>query len=250
MKLKIIALAALMLATAATATTTATTATASNYTKAGRYAHRLEKQIDSDADGSVRMLGSHVIDVLLRKGARRLELAGYNDEAASIIEEWQDTEQFKLYDSLRLRHIGDHAPLSLWLQGVTEKMRLLLGVAIWKSTHLSDIETLNNGLPVVLRPCSFDMDAVTISRAEEYQDHFAKDILPADGGDELYGVVPVLTYWTVEIPCIIGTSGLGGLVCSPLSAIAESIMGKRLAPKLSNRVFNRACGPLRTDSLM
>ena len=111
---------------------------------------------------------------------------------------------------------------------------MALGVEVCKALHLSDIKTFNFTLPIVFRPCSFPMDAVTITRKAEYRNHFAQ-------GKVYYGLVPVITYWAINAPCMIGTAGLATMLCGPAASIAEWFMGYSIAPWLSDKIFDGVC---------
>lgn len=132
------------------------------------------------------------------------------------------------------RDIGDHAPLVKWLADFYNSVEAMIGVDACKALHLSDIKTFNFCIPVVFRPCSFPMDGVLIPRKDEYQNHFAE-------GDVYYGLVPVVTWWAIEIGCMAGTSGIAAFLCGPAAMAGEYAMGKWLAPKLSDLVFSRSC---------
>jgi len=144
--------------------------------------------------------------------------------------------QFSSYLSraVESRDIGDHKPLIEWLADFYNKLEAILGVSVCKSLHLSDIKTLNYCIPVVFKPCTFLMDQVTITRKDEYRNHFS-------GGAIYYGLVPVLTYWVIDIPCMVGTSGIAAFLCGPAANAGEYAMYKWLAPKLSDNLFDRVC---------
>lgn len=213
--------------------------------QAKRHSKRIRDQIDAGGMVQVRSLTTSTVDALIRKAHAHLIANGFKEEAEQILIDWETDYQFSLFTD-RERHIGDHPPLSVWLRLVYTTLKLSLGLGTVKSLHLSDIETINSAVPVVFHPCDFPMGPVTISRKEEYKNHFAKDVTndvtPA-GNDGLYGLIPVVTYWAIEAPCMIGTSGILSLICSPVSTAAEFIMAKTLAPKLSDKIFDRVCGP-------
>lgn len=135
-----------------------------------------------------------------------------------------------------LGDIGDHKPLVQWLANFYDIVEKTLGVDMCKKTHLSDIKTLNFTIPVVFHPCTFSMDAVTIDREHEYRKHF-------DEGDVYYGLVPVVTYWTADIACSVASQGGGAVwLCGPISGAAEFFMAKTVAYRLSDFVYEHACG--------
>lgn len=131
--------------------------------------------------------------------------------------------------------IGDHAPLVKWLADFYDKVEAKLGVTLCKMTHISDIKTFNFCIPVVFHPCTFDMGGVTLSRKDEYRNHFSQ-------GLTYYGLLPVVTYWVADIGCMFGTVGIGALLCGPVAGLAEIACANTVAPKVSDRVFDRACG--------
>lgn len=200
---------------------------------AQKSAEQVGREIDSGGVPAIRVLSQQVLDILLRKAAYKLSVEGFQSNAENIYYDWTETYQYMLLDSAR--DIGDHSPLSTWLALTYAVIEADLGVEVCKATHLSDIKTFNYAIPVVFKPCSFSMDMITIARNEEYKDHFAK-------GAIYEGLVPVLTYWAVELPCIVSTSGLASFVCSPISSLAEKFMGNRIAPSLSDRIFHGLCG--------
>lgn len=129
------------------------------------------------------------------------------------------------------RDIGDHKPLVEWLATFYDRLEFILGVGVCKATHLSDIKTFNFCIPVVFKPCTFPMDGVTGERSDEYKRHFAE-------GDVYYGLLPVTVYWLAEVPCLMAG---GAIVCGIVSGGAEYLVAKFVAPKVSDRVFERAC---------
>ena len=61
---------------------------------------------------------------------------------------------------------------------------------------------------------------------------YAKHFVPLSG---------VTTYWSVQTACSIGTSGIGMLlVCQVASLAAEKVMVKKIAPKISDKIYDRA----------
>lgn len=207
--------------------------TAEQMKQAERHSERIQKQIDQGGIPAVRILTEQALDVLLRKAAFHMEKAGHKPEADEILRQWDETYQFELMETVT-RDIGDHPPLSDWLAVTYMAIELALGVETCKSLHLSDIKTINYAIPVVFKPCTFPMDGTNIPRKDEYRMHFAE-------GKVYYGLIPVVTYWAVEIPCMIGASGFLSLVCSPVASIAEYVCAKKIAPPLSDKIYERTC---------
>lgn len=184
-------------------------------------------------------LSDWALDNLVDRGVERLRAAGRKDEADWYQAEW--TFHFsgtltRLEDArLNARDIGDHQPLLKWLAGFYDLLELALGVEVCKALHLSDIKTFNYTVPVVFRPCTFPMDHVTATRRDEYRNHFS-------AGKVYYGLFPVVTYWAVDVPCMIGTAGLAALLCGPAASVGEWFCSHTVAPWLSDRIFDGFCG--------
>jgi hypothetical protein len=188
---------------------------------------------------ALAMRSDQALDVIVKKGVEQLKEAGDDLYATQLESEW--SEKFRGYLSHGMaqnggRDIGDHKPLIEWLAQFYNRIEAVIGLDACKALHLSDIKTFNYCIPIVFHPCTFPMDAVTISREAEYRNHF-------DQGAVYYGLVPVITYWVVDIACLAATQGAGTVwLCSPLGSAGEFIMGKWFAPKLSDFVFEKACG--------
>lgn len=167
-----------------------------------------------------------------------LEAKGYRNQAYYIKYQWRTFYRAELMRVAMASQfgddIGDHSPLWQWLADVYDKVEKALGVEVCKALHLSDIKTMNYGLPIVFRACTFPMDNVTIGREHEYRNHFAK-------GSVYYGVVPVATWWAISIGCWSGTSGVGSFLCALAATGAEWLMGNVIAPHLSDQIFEAVC---------
>lgn len=153
-------------------------------------------------------------------------------DADQLEYEWNTT--YKGYLSRHYRDIGDHSPLLSWLAKWYDIIEASLGVQTCKALHLSDIKTLNFAIPVVFKPCTFPMDAITIPREDEYRKHFAM-------GDVYYGLTPVIGYWAITIACWGGTSGAGSFLCTIAATGAEYALGHWIAPHLSDFIYERVC---------
>lgn len=170
----------------------------------------------------------------------QLRERGFETDANEIEREY--SEKYVGAVSLLLepgfRDIGNHKPLSEWLATVMAVIEMDIGFQTAQMLHLTDIDVINFGIPVVFNPCNFPMDGVPNPRELEYLEHFA--------ASPKYGpaFVPVITYWVTQLACTVGTWGAGlvTMVCSPLSMAAEYGMYRIIAPTLSVVVFNRACG--------
>lgn len=195
----------------------------------------LRKEVERDGLPALARRSDQALDNLVRRGVSELHKRGWHGLANQKQSEWE--RNYRGYLSMRVTgygDIGDHKPLSQWLADFYDAIEEKLGVTICKALHLSDIKTFNYAIPVVFNPCTFDMGSVSISRKDEYRNHFAE-------GAVYYGLMPVVTYWVVDIACLFGTSGIGVFFCGPIANFAEMACAEWIAPKLSDRVYDRAC---------
>lgn len=205
---------------------------------------RIAYEIDDDIRNDTTKLASYAdkaIENLIHVGTNRMKMEGFGLEAISIQNQFQERYQGFLYKMVTspTRDIGDHKPLSQFLNIVESTFELTLGIATCKMLHLTDIKTFNFAIPVVFHPCSFPMDLVSGTRMDEYKRHFAG----GSHSDSKYdGLISVVTYWVVEFSCSMATLGSGWFfICSPLGSAGEWIMERFLAPKLSDFVYTKAC---------
>lgn len=190
-------------------------------------------KMDAVAQNTEAMLWS-----IVKVANANLKAKGRVDLATKYEYEWNNKYKGMLVNRAKLHFIygdiGDHHPLVQWLADFYNTVEATLGIEVCKMLHISDIKSVNFSIPVVFRPCTFPMDAVTISRIYEYKNHFAE-------GAVYYGLVPVVTWWAVSIGCWSGTAGVGSFLCGIAATGAEWTMGKIVAPNLSNFVFRSAC---------
>jgi hypothetical protein len=205
---------------------------------ARRQAKALRREIEDGNMYATAQRTDEALDALVARGLQKLHEKGDEYFADRFELQWSDKFRGFLTHAMvqnDMRDIGDHKPLIQWLATFYDHLESVLGVNICKSLHLSDIKTFNYCIPIVFHPCTFPMDNVTVSREAEYANHFAQ-------GAVYYGLIPVVVYWVCDISCLAATSGIGAMLCGPLSGGAEFIMGKWFAPKLSNRLFEKVCG--------
>jgi hypothetical protein len=134
---------------------------------------------------------------------------------------------------LGLKEIGDHPPLSEWLDTVHDKIHDTIGDFLCKQFHFHDIMILNYGLPVVFSPKQY--------KQKDYLDHFAGHLIWGWFWEH-HGVAGVITYWVTDGICIGATYGLGivTFVCGPIASLAENVMDKRIAPTVGERIWKRS----------
>ncbi len=154
------------------------------------------------------------LDSLLSTAIAHLRARGKNKEADDIALEWQ---QYR--PQLARRNLGDHDPLFPWLRRTYQVLEILLGSRTMKQYRLTDLNTLNFALPVVLNPEGKGWDRT------EYRKHF----VPLAG---------ITTYWSTFLGCraVIEWSLLQR-VCGPAASAAGWLMETTIAPTLSDKVY-------------
>jgi hypothetical protein len=189
-------------------------------------AHNEVSRVAQDLEnGKLRQRVQMATDAIIRTAGARLRDKGFVAEANTIESEWA----FVYMPIFTDRDIGDHKPLSDWLAKTYDAIEAKLGIQLCTLLHLSDLKTINFGIPVVFDPCNAEWDMV------EYAKHFV-------GDEKYFGLAPVITYWCVSIACTAATWGAGiGWLCGPLGSGAELVMARFIAPKLSDRIYTAAC---------
>lgn len=209
--------------------------------EAKAYAYRMTKQIEIELEsGEFLPLAQRfdwALDHIMERATTELKKRGHHDLADEATADWNFYYRGFLTRMVLSKDIGDHAPLFVFLATFYAKVESLIGRPACKALHISDLETLNRGLAVIFKPCTFPMDSVPMSRKDEYKQHFNGDFSP----NGFYGVLPVLVYWVIDIPCLVGTSGLAAFLCGPAASIGEYATYKWVGPKISDRIYRRAC---------
>lgn len=163
------------------------------------------------------------------------ELYKQDKKQALILKyEWETKYRAMYFVYETNRDIGDHYPLNKWLAEKYELLELTLGINLMRLTRLVDIKTFLYCPQIVFRPCSFNMDSVEGERIDEYRNHFGY-------GEKYTGLVPVTTYWVTYAAVTAGSYGTFIYLAGIAGAAAERIM-ILISPKLSDKVYNRACG--------
>lgn len=131
------------------------------------------------------------------------------------------------------KEIGDHEPMSEWLDNLHKKIEDAVGEVLCEFFHFHDLYIFNYAIPVMLEPEAYDL--------KEYKDHFSGHLIWGWYWEH-HGGAGVITYWTVEIACTVMTNGLGIIpfVCSPIAGFAEHIMDKSIAPPIATWIWERS----------
>ena len=138
------------------------------------------------------------------------------------------------------RSQGDHAAAIQFLVNLYNKSCQLIGKPATIALHISDLASLSWGLPVTFHPVKFSPNLVHPNepRIQDYRDHFNLD----SGNDHLYGVVPIVLYWSCDSAITFGTSGFAAMLAGPISSALEYVFAKTLGGKLSDWVYTKAGG--------
>ena len=183
---------------------------------------------------SAAQLTDLAIENMLSTASVFMRAEGHHDVADEI-----ETE-YRLYYrgsvtalALGIKEIGDHPPLSQWLESVHKKIHDTIGDFLCKQIHIHDIWILNYSIPVVFSPEAYTQ--------KDYLDHFAGHLIWGWFWEH-HGFAGVVTYWVVNGVCIGATYGLGivTFVCGPIASFAENVMDKRIAPGMGVRIWERA----------
>lgn len=197
-------------------------------------------KIEADIlNGKLAQRTEQALNTIFSVAEGELRKRGHEKEAYDLQMEWADKyrSEFHRFAESMGRDIGDHPDqiFSKWLDDKIDMLIFLLGMDVMKATHLIDLKVFNDTPKIVFRPCTFNMGSITIPRNEEYKNHFSY-------GEELYGLVPVTTYWVVYGVVTAASSGTGFVFFSGIIASGAEKLISFVTPKLSDTVFHKACG--------
>lgn len=138
--------------------------------------------------------------------------------------------------------LGDHKALSQWLANFYVKLEDRLGTATIHNGFLGDIYAMNYAIPIVFAPKGDWRSTTTPNRDwVEYRKHF----IP---------FANVVTYWAANLACNYvmkkqGAGSQGKKLCAQASEKLRFAMGRYVAPKISDFIFNKASGVPATLSI-
>ena len=174
------------------------------------------------------------MQAIINQAAEVLDYYGYEKDAASIKSEYARSYT-TAFSGMFLgdKELGDHPPMSVWLDTVHKRIEDSIGEYLCKFFHLHDMYVLNYGFPSILRPGALGR--------EDYMDAFAGHLIWGWFWEH-HGVSGVVTYWLVNGACSMGTAGMGvvAFICGPISGFAETSVDKYLAPKIGGRIWELA----------
>ena len=178
-------------------------------------------------------LTHEAFDVAVKALAEQVR-SEYNDSemADSLLKQWNSSSanfDKAIANRIAQRDLGDHAPLFPWLASYIKTLADKYGTLIYSLQIVKDIVTLNYAIPVVFSPHGSWQVAGVDSRIE-YRLHF---IPFAD----------VVTYYVVLYGCKYELSQHGagnlGQLCSKAAEKLEFVMGRYIAPVVSDWIFKQ-----------
>jgi hypothetical protein len=155
-------------------------------------------------------------------------------EATRIEMDYQDHYQhFYAERNLGMKEIGQHPPMSVWMEAVHVAVHIKLGDFWCQYFHTHDLFIVNFATPVVFNPSKFEK--------LDYLDHFAGHLISRWKWDH-HGLAGVVSYWTSTAVCGAATAGLGVVtfVCNPISTFVEEVMDRKIAPPLGGKIWESA----------
>ncbi len=207
-----------------------------------RVAHRLARE-------DTRGLAHDALARIVNRAADAFEDRGRPELAEQLRSDW--TRHYAAVTLGALGDVGDHPPLSEWLDTWYEIMADTFGLPFMETSHLRDLWVLNFTLPVVTAPeqtapwCQDQLKRHPEDTCQrEYRRHFAGTkyggIDPYANPDLHHGFAGVVTYWLVWGACEAATSGAGQvIICSPAGTVAEDSMELLLAGQISDGIWAR-----------
>jgi hypothetical protein len=174
--------------------------------------------------GVVAASAQNGLNIMVARGIAILREIGETQLADQFESEWAN--QFSHY--LISHELGDHEPLSPWLANYYNVLSAKTDGIIKAVQLVQDINTMNYALGVVLRPNGAWRTHTDYDRIE-YRKHF---IPMAD----------ILTYWTSLELCKHYVKGLGRQFCGQGATKLETLMGRYVAPEMSDFVWARVSG--------
>ena len=171
------------------------------------------------------------LDAMVKIAARELRRRGYGDDAEVMEGEFTDRFKGSLAASFKFSALGlgDHRPLSRWLAEQYDKLEDRLGPQVMRMTRLSDLKTFNFAIPVVFNPTGDPYESPVVEwGADEYRLHF----VPFAGA---------VGFWTSWLGCSAASWGAGAVTyaCSYVGWAVEWIIMKRVAPKWSDKIYQK-----------
>lgn len=183
------------------------------------------------------------LNLLVNESVEAFRAVGDTQTAVEVSSDWQINyadalDQTILYSNgsgMHILDLGDHKPLLQFLANLFDKLEDRVGSSILYSGIIGDIYQMNYALPIVFTPKGSWRTNVTPNRDwVEYRKHF----IP---------FANIITYYAANIACnkIIAQQNMGNQgkkLCTKISEKLRFAMGRYVAPKVSDFIFNKANG--------
>ena len=169
------------------------------------------------------------LNALVENGVYHLARKGYRSESEKLRQEWQNNFSSYFLNEWTVYNLGDHAPLSQWLNRFYKKLEARLGRQLCEFLSLDDIQVFNYSIPVVFHPRGSHKD--TWSK-EEYRLHFVP-------------FAAATIYWSTRLSCSIVFSMAISNICSFFAIIPRYATRDIFAPPLSDFIYDLAHHPER-----
>ena len=188
--------------------------------------HTLKRDYEDIAESyeneELKLRTKMAIAVIVNTSAVELIKHGHVKEARELREQWKSQSVRHFSDNLSIYDLGDYEPLNQWLADWYDRLESKIPARIFNLTRLEDIKILNYGIPVVFYPVSDLWDR------EEYSKHFVP-------------FTATISYWSFKVGCKVSSlEPIPGLICDIAAKGFEKVVEKEIAPKLSDRIYDRA----------
>jgi hypothetical protein len=169
---------------------------------------------------------------MIALGSEVLAANGHADLGRKLQGEWSTHYRHVVASgNVHAFDVGDHEPLSKWLEHAYDMLRANAGPLLDQFPILNDINLMNFAIPVVFSPKGNKAMGQTWD-LNEYRKHF----IP---------FTEVAIYWISYGVCVYYTGAdlMGGDgTCSNISGLLKTVAGHTLGPKLADYIYNKAWG--------
>lgn len=188
----------------------------------------IEKEVNKDCK-ELKELAKNIDTVVARiinHAAIVLKSTGHEKEAVDLLLEYKEYAFIVERTYFIPKDLGDHKPLTPWLDEVYVRLENILGPELMKVTRLTDIKIINYAVPVVFQPRGTSEDKWDIN---EYRLHF----VPLAGAS---------AYWAVWGTCVGVTNGVGAVtfICMKVGEESRAKIETEVAPTVSDVVYKEA----------
>ncbi len=175
------------------------------------------------------------MEYAIRELANDLQARDDASMAEELLSQWEvASAQFhqQNFGILSNKDLGDHPAQFVWLEDFLQKMATKYGEIIFTLPFVQDIRTINFAIPVVFAPKGAWRVNAGLNNQEdkiEYRKHF----IPFSN---------IVTYYASYYGCVyvVQKQGMDNLkkLCKQAAEKLKFVMGRYIAPKISDWVFN------------